>query len=175
MAEVMIKTDRAISLGSIDGEEDLKPRKGTININPPPADGRCNCCKKHIDELQPFGKAGDPLVGDFDGALLVKKYRTVFPPPDTETQEIFDRFIGNREPGVDYDKAKKLLVQEYGAEDAEIIEMRVCGTQVGASWECRDCAVLDIYEFFEKIGYDLDKFYSWKPRRKVEEGSHTRE
>jgi len=176
MAEIMIKTDRAISLGSINGEEDLTPREGVININPPPADGKCNCCKRHLNELKPFGKAGDPLVGDFNGALLVKKYRTAYPPPDPETQEIFDRFIGNCEPGVDYDKAKKLLVQEYGEKDAKIIAMRVYGgDQVGASWECRDCAVLDIYEFFEKIGYDLDEYYAWKPSRKVEEGSHTRE
>ena len=171
MGEIIIKADTAISLGSIDGEEDLKPRKGIININPPPADGKCNCCGRHINELKPFGKAGDPLVGDFDGALLVKKYRTALPPPDPETQEIFDRFIGNREPGVDYDKAKKLLVQEFGAEDAETIELRVYGgDQVGSSWECRDCAILDMYEFFEKVGYDLEEYYAWKPRRKVERG-----
>ena len=29
--------------------------------------------------MTPFGKAGDPLVGDFDGEILVKKCRAVGP------------------------------------------------------------------------------------------------
>ena len=67
MGENIIENDVAISLGSIYGEEDLKPRPGLINIYPPPQDGECDCCGKHISELKSFGKAGDPLVGDFDG------------------------------------------------------------------------------------------------------------
>ena len=65
----------AVSLGSISNEKDLKI-KARININPTPKDGRCDCCGRHISELTPFGKAGDPLVGDFDGELLVKKNYT---------------------------------------------------------------------------------------------------
>ena len=33
----------------------------------------CECCGRR--NMKPFGKAGDPLVGDFDGALLVKTFR----------------------------------------------------------------------------------------------------
>jgi len=53
--------------------------KMQISINPPPPDGCCEHCGKSVKELKPFGKAGDPLVGDFDGALLVKTlpYRIV--------------------------------------------------------------------------------------------------
>ena len=51
--------------------EDLK----RIWLNPPPSDGRCMCCGKHMSELKPYGKAGDPLVGDFDGVLLLKRFR----------------------------------------------------------------------------------------------------
>jgi hypothetical protein len=172
MAEIMIKTDRAISLGSIDGEEDLKPRKGIININPPPADGRCYCCGKHISELMTFGKAGDPLVGDFYGALLVKKFRTALPAPSIEISEIYERLFGSCETKADYERAESRLAREYGQKDADDIMILISGaSQVDASWECRDCIVLDMDEYFEKLGYDLDKYRACKPREKVEIGS----
>jgi len=50
-------------------------KQKTILINPPPSDGRCEGCGKHISKLKPFGGAGDPLVGDFNGAILLKTYR----------------------------------------------------------------------------------------------------
>jgi hypothetical protein len=37
------------------------------------------CCGKHISELKQFGGPGDPLVGDFRGAKLVKTFRQEFP------------------------------------------------------------------------------------------------
>lgn len=49
----------------------------TILINPPPSDKRCECCKRHISELKPFGGPSDPLVGNFSGALLVKNFRRI--------------------------------------------------------------------------------------------------
>lgn len=56
---------------------DALEEKKTISINPPPRNGNCECCGKNIKDLKPFGKAGDPLVGDFDGALLVKTFRSM--------------------------------------------------------------------------------------------------
>ena len=78
MTTKIIDNNGVVSLGSISSETDLK-EKARININPPPEDGRCDCCGRHISELTPFGKAGDPLVGDFDGELLIKKLRAVGP------------------------------------------------------------------------------------------------
>lgn len=49
--------------------------KKRILINPPPTDRCCEGCGKHISKLKPFGSAGDPLVGDFKGSLLVKTFR----------------------------------------------------------------------------------------------------
>lgn len=46
-----------------------------VSINPPPRDEKCECCRRHIKDLKPFGGRGDPLVGDFTGALLVKTFR----------------------------------------------------------------------------------------------------
>jgi len=169
MAEQLIDNDVAISLGSIDGEEGLKPRPGLININPPPQDGECMCCGRHFDELEPFGAAGDPLVGDFAGALLIKKFRTALPQSDAETERIYEQFIVARDPHSDYDKARESLIKECGERDAEIIMIRVeGGSQVGSSWECRDCIGLDMFEYFEKLGWDLDKYYAWEPRQKDE-------
>jgi hypothetical protein len=74
MATKIIDNNEIVSFDSISSEEDLnlKPR---ININPPPGFRRCDSCGRHISELKPFGKAGYPLVGDFEGALLIKKFR----------------------------------------------------------------------------------------------------
>ncbi len=69
MATTIFESNGIISLGSIDSEQDLQLRRG-ININPPPQDGICDYCGRHINELRPFGEAGDPLVEDFDGAYL---------------------------------------------------------------------------------------------------------
>jgi hypothetical protein len=75
MSEIIFKNSSCISLGSIDDEADLTARPGFVNINPPPQDGRCCCCGRHVSKLSPSGKAGDPLAGDFEGALLVKHWR----------------------------------------------------------------------------------------------------
>jgi hypothetical protein len=93
MAEIIIQRNGVLSLGSIDGEKDLEPKPG-FNINTSPADGRCDCCGRSLDELKPFfGKAGDPLVGDFPGALLIKTFRAMAL-PDEEVNRIMDRFLG---------------------------------------------------------------------------------
>jgi hypothetical protein len=69
MIKKNFEDERAVSYDSISFEEDLiLPPK--ININPPPSDCRCECCGKHISELKPFGKAGDPLVGDFEWSFF---------------------------------------------------------------------------------------------------------
>lgn len=148
MARTIIEGNGVISLGAIHGKEDLKPRPG-ININAPPADGSCDCCGKPLKELKPFGKAGDPLVGDFSGALLVKKWRWMAP-PDEEVNRIMDRFFGRDPTKDEYERAKRRLIKEYGREEAERLELHhSLSTTTSSSWECRDCAVLDVYEYFE--------------------------
>jgi hypothetical protein len=75
----------------------------------------------------------------------------------------------NCEPKDDNGGIREMLAREYGEEDADAIWFMICEyCQVGKSWECRDCAVLDNYEYFEKVGYDLDEYYSWKPGQKDE-------
>lgn len=155
MAETLFEGKRAISLGSVEGEEDLKPIPGRLNINPPPEDVRCDCCGRRLSELRPFGKAGDPLVGDFDGALLVKRWRSMAP-PDAEAERIYEDFFGKFDSEcatkADFENARRMMIEEYGEEKTERI---ICSVNAagctGSSWECRDCIVLDIFEYFEKL------------------------
>ena len=157
MAETIIKGNGVTSLGSIDEKSDLELKPG-FNINPPPADGRCECCGRSLDELEPFGKAGDPLVGDFSGALLVKKFR-LFAPPDEEVDRIMDPLFGEACTEDECEMAKRKLIEEYGQEEGERLELYYSASStVRASWECRDCAVLDVHEYYET----LDKRHSEK-------------
>lgn len=149
MAEIIFKNDAAISLGSIDGEEDLKP-KAKISINPPPEDGRCECCRRHISELKPFGGPGDPMVGDFTGAKLVKKFRPDGP-YNKETEMAFAEAEKHyRAEGFDHPLG--WLIDKYGKEKAiELHDAVELYRSVSKSWECRDCAVLDANEYHEKL------------------------
>jgi hypothetical protein len=63
MSEINTNNNGVINLGGIDGEKDPKP---IIIINPPPGNGKCECCGRHISELKPFGGPGDDLPwGEF--------------------------------------------------------------------------------------------------------------
>jgi len=131
------------------GPEDLEPRKG-IQLNAPPEDARCMCCGRHLDELTPFGGPGDPLVGDFNGALLIKKYRRTGP-YDEEAQEAVKEAQENC-TSEDYEDVLKWLVEKHGKEKGERFEFSVeAYEQIGSSWECRNCAVLNTDEYFAKL------------------------
>ena len=149
MAQVLIQGNGTVSLGSVESEEDLKLRPG-ININPPSEDGTCDCCGRHISELKPFGKAGDPLVGDFDGAFLVKTWRRDGPYDNEavaamEEAESFYRNEGFKEP-LDW------MVRKYGKERGEDLHWKAqFWGSVGSSWECRDCIILNEDGYFAKL------------------------
>jgi len=151
MATKIIDNNGVVSFGSISGEEDLK-LKPRININPPPTVRRCNCCGRHINELKPFGKAGDPLVGDFEGALLVKKYRPAGP-YDEDAERALKRAEKHlADAGYKGKDPLEWMIKEYGKEKGRIYYfsyMAYC--QTGSSRECRDCAVLEEEEYFEKL------------------------
>ena len=97
-----------------------------IYINPPPQNKRCNCCGKHIDELKPFGHAGDPLVGDFFGVLLVKTFRTM-------ALELVGQELENYK--------NKCTEEQFNFYEQ-------LTSTVEASWECRDCIILADKEYF---------------------------
>jgi hypothetical protein len=78
MTNFIVNENGISSLGSVSKAEEIG-FNSSISINPPPADGKCQGCGRSLEELKPFGKAGDPLVGDFDGELLVKRWRRMIP------------------------------------------------------------------------------------------------
>ena len=67
--------------------------KRKMLINPPPKDGKCTICGRHVRELEAFGGPGDPLVGDFSGAKLVKNFRWDYPYHVGSTWECRDCFV----------------------------------------------------------------------------------
>ena len=146
----------AVSLGSISSEKDLIDKE-RININPPPDDFCCDSCGRHISELTPFGKAGDPLVGDFDGELLVKKFRRMRP-YDEKAEEALEHVEDIMEKeGQANDCPLEWLKKIYGEKLGDRYSLFVdAHRQADSSWECRDCAVLEGDGYFEK----LEKTYS---------------
>lgn len=99
----------------------------TISINPPPRDKCCECCGRNVKVLKPFGKEGDPLNGNFEGALLIKTFRAMAKPP-TKEQEI-------------------KWIELHGIEDYEMNHQ--LSATIGASWECRDCMCLNEDEWWK--------------------------
>ena len=90
-------------------------------------------------------------MGDFDGALLVKTGRPTGP-PDEEAENIIEEYFGNFETNDELEEARKMLIQKYGEEKALDLELRASAAGLfGKSWECRDCIVLDVHEYFEKL------------------------
>jgi hypothetical protein len=149
---------------SIKNEDDLKLKPG-ININPPSEDGRCDCCGRHISDLNPFGGPGDPLIGDFTGKLLVKGYRSIGSGSfdeeeenddndDTEAEKVFEEAQRCYEAS-GFDNPLDWIIDKYGEKEATKFEFDMaCHCSSGYftdSWECRDCILLDDDEYFEKL------------------------
>jgi len=138
------------SLGSISGHVDLNAIHG-ISINPPPADGECQVCGRPLEKLKPFGKAGDPLVGDFGGELLVKIWRPEGP-YDEEAVKAFDE-AEKRYSEEGFKRPMDWMIQKFGKKKADELSFsaQLYG-QIGSSWECRDCIVLDDQEIWQRQG-----------------------
>jgi len=142
MAKIRLTGCGKISLASIDSMKDLELRQGLVNVNPPPSSGRCECCGRHLSELRPFGKAGDPYVRDCDGALLVKRWRS-FGRPDKEVETIDENYLCRGRAVPSYDKTGQMIAAHLIIADPKL-------GAVLASWECRDCIVLSAEEYYEK-------------------------
>lgn len=109
---LIIRSDAVFKEFNSDTESKINYEKNkcmTIWINPPPADNRCECCgSRHISELKPFGGPGDPLVGDFSGAFLVKHARCLVVDNQVDTcWECRECFI------LDDDESNKIRYKDY--------------------------------------------------------------
>ncbi len=162
MTQVLDAGNGILNLGAISKEEDLTP-KCRFLINGPPLGGRCEVCGRHISGLKPFGGPGDPLVGDFDGELLVKRWRRDAPYDEEaakawgearkEAEEVW------KEPGKspllenpNEDHFLGWFIGKYGREKGlKFYYWEMLWGGVSKSWECRDCIVLDEDEYYKEI------------------------
>jgi hypothetical protein len=121
-------------------------------VNGPPRDERCECCGRHISELKPFGGPGDPLVGDYSGALLIKNFRPDGPYNEEAEKAYKEAEACYKQAG--FDDIDMYLISKYGQERGEEISFLYdCHHSCGKSWECRDCAVLSTNAYHEKLDH----------------------
>lgn len=133
MRKIQYKGNGQFNFKSIECEEDLKLVPKVINIDPPPQDGRCECCLKHLSELKKYD-------GEFSGSILVKNSRP--------TNPAYDAFEFYSDTSLESDRPPKGLI-------VNVIPVLIKGPQFLssiASWECRDCAGLSSSEYLEKVG-----------------------
>lgn len=124
-----------------------------ISINPPPSNKRCEGCGRHISELKPFGKEGDPLMGNFEGAMLIKTFRPLGVAQKEDKAKI-DRIRRIFDLEAKKEKSPEEVGEMLKKEFGEDLERLMFGSQlidsVGASWECRDCIILSDEDYFNK-------------------------
>jgi len=125
-----------------------------------PDNWRCDCCDRHISELEPYGKEGDPLAGNFEGELLVRVYR-LESPPDKELESLWDKYFGRNDDAteeLDYDERflrnEERFISQFGQQKFDQLyyykEVSGLSGSYGKVALCRDCVVLDDDEYFEK-------------------------
>jgi hypothetical protein len=125
------------TLLDVKDRKDLELQLG-ICINGPPDDGKCVCCGRPLEELNPFS----------DGVKLTKTFRPG-QCPNPESEEIMEEFFSHCETDEDYERAEEALVKKYGEEEAKNIRIWSSpGTM--PSWECSDCFHLADEEYFDK-------------------------
>lgn len=150
MTQIFFEKNGIVSLSAVSKEEDLR-RPCRFFINAPPDDGRCDVCGRHMSELTPFGGPGDPLVGDFSGELLVKRFRYDWP-LDKEAEKAWEEVIRDNPELPELDDPLSWLIDKYGEEKGKwIFYNESMSPGISKSWECRDCIVLDDDEYFEKL------------------------
>jgi hypothetical protein len=155
---VTITTRDGICMVAIHCEEDLKLAPKFKQINPPPADGRCECCGKHLNELKPFSVVGHPWEVDVEDVLLVKCSRPSAP-PDERVDRIMKEFFGGCLSDEDEEKAEERLNEVYGHEMAEyLLRYSAAAGQISASWECYDCMGLDTEAYSEISPYRFSQY-----------------
>jgi hypothetical protein len=150
MQKSLFEENVITSLGSVD-EEGLN-NKGGNNTKPSPNEDCCSCCGRPLSELTPFGKSGYPLKGNYEGQLMLITTRPFVPFYDI-LETIYYNFTKNCSTDEDFQKAEEKLVRKYGEKKVEFIKFMIAHICVEPddSLECRDCIVLDDYEYYDRL------------------------
>ena len=135
MSELVFEGNKEISVSSIQTKYDWKEIQDILKM-------QCECCGKYIKDLKPFGGP--------DGAYLLKMYRPSGP-YDKEAEMAY-KMAEKSYKSEGFKDPEEWLIGVYGPERGKelclIAEAHAC---IGSSRECRDCAVLNEGEYFEKI------------------------
>lgn len=130
--------------------KEMSKKNNCIWINPPPSDGNCECCGKHISELKPYGKSGDLFFDDYNKEFLLKKFRRGGT-YDEKAEKAVEKAL-NHYAVEGYKDPLEWMIKKYGKKEAEKLYYRdMACNQVGASWECKDCFFLNTDEYFKEL------------------------
>jgi hypothetical protein len=155
---VTFTTRGGLCMVAIHCEEDLRLSPKFEQINPPPADGRCECCGKHLNELKPFYLVGHPWDAVVEDILLVINYRPTAP-HDERVDRIMEEFFGGCLNDEDGKSGEERLIEVYGQELAEyLLRYSAAAGQIVASWECYDCMGLDTEAYSEMPPYRFSQY-----------------
>lgn len=103
-----------------------------------PEELKCEVCSRPLSELKPFGGPGDPLMGNYEGELLVKVWRRQGP----FIEEYAEAWKAAEESGEDL-LDWEWFFRKFGCEKGmEIAAARDRYNSIEPAWECRDCAAL---------------------------------
>jgi len=100
---------------------------------------RCHSCHRHFTNLRSFGGPGDPCVGDFSGAVLIKRWRPSAP-------------ILSQDEKQDY-------LTKYG--QAAFDNLEDASQSIGSTWECRDCVILESDTKWAAMAYSGEPVFPW--------------
>lgn len=141
MGKNISQTDGIITLVSVECEEDLKWKPGVIYINGPPTDGRCECCGKHISQLEPYDKPGF-----YKGAYLIKTFRRFGSYNEEAENAMEEAEIEHPE-----ENPRVWLMNRYGNERGYALYiMAEAYSCIESSWECKDCVILSDDDYLDK-------------------------
>jgi hypothetical protein len=100
------------------------------------SDRVCDRCGK-VPQI-PFGKEGDPLLGNFDGLYLVKNFR----PMCEEDMPEYDKIINELELDDYSQNVFEKVESKYSKEkvDKALLYDQLRNT-IGSTYECRDCHI----------------------------------
>lgn len=124
-------------------EQGLKNRL-SLRINPPPSDDRCQCCRKHISQLEPFE---DLLFGGPEEEFLLKVFRPMGP-YNCEAESACEDAESNYEKAGFRDPLE-WLIEKFGEELGQNFYFASAAwNQIGAFWLCTKCITLSLEEYY---------------------------
>ena len=125
----------------------------SIIINPPPEDRRCQCCGRHISELEPFNF---PEYPHCNGHYLVMNFRRALLNNKEAEEAIFEAegaLYESYEFGDTCGEVRTVqdwLHEKYGEKGLSLYYLGEGSLNISPSWECKDCIVLSQVEYCNK-------------------------